>query len=453
MTLPELANIVGGQNWNEVLDALRRMHEEKTIGIRKWTEVNGFVLYDSDSSTEFFARGSFQVKITPRGRIYEEALEEQERSKQAIENGSQTIAENIIKPRDFLPGALFSAEATANLSKFGMLTEEAFSKSVVFRESFQDAIVALGPGGVSSQFLEGLSNIAIDLKPVMDSYTNISAHLAKQLDLQNIVFATELITAQWAEPLMLIAGQAKAIAEATISLPAVAAMTWPTDILSARIGLIEDSLKNVDVWQKLRGELIHLPEFISQPLFASEILNVAGQFVVDYGEFVRQLPPQLPLPQESHDEDEDLQIRDQEVGTRLEAILLRLDKNLRMLRRRAWENLAKGDPASARLAAHGIREIYGDVLRRLAPDNLVMKTEMWEQRADQTLTRPTRRMRIEFVVGTKAAKFDALTQFDESISEANKFAHTFADNTEIVRVYMAQLENCLYLILTHANSN
>lgn len=76
MTLPELGNVVECQNWNEVLDALRRLHEQKIVCIRRWTELNGFVLYDTASSTEFFSRGSFQVQITPRGHTYEEALEE-----------------------------------------------------------------------------------------------------------------------------------------------------------------------------------------------------------------------------------------------------------------------------------------------------------------------------------------------------------------------------------------
>ena len=56
-------------------------------------------------------------------------------------------------------------------------------------------------------------------------------------------------------------------------------------------------------------------------------------------------------------------------------------------------------------------------------------------------------MRIEFIVGSAAREFDALVQFNQSIEHAQKFTHSFADNPEVVRVALSQLENCMYLLL------
>ena len=61
-------------------------------------------------------------------------------------------------------------------------------------------------------------------------------------------------------------------------------------------------------------------------------------------------------------------------------------------------------------------------------------------------------MRVEFIMGSAAEELDALLQFDESLQETHKFAHTFAENSEVVRVQMAQLENCTYLLLVYAKA-
>jgi len=91
--------------------------------------------------------------------------------------------------------------------------------------------------------------------------------------------------------------------------------------------------------------------------------------------------------------------------------------------------------------------LYSELLRTLASDEEVMKTEIWINRKPGKETTPTRRMRYEFVVGDRLAEFDTLVQFDKSFHNANKFTHTFSDDPEVVRVSIDQIEVCLYLLL------
>jgi hypothetical protein len=66
-------------------------------------------------------------------------------------------------------------------------------------------------------------------------------------------------------------------------------------------------------------------------------------------------------------------------------------------------------------------------------------------------------MRCETPLGTnlgqlRQPQFDTVVQFDKSMENANKFTHTFADDPEIVRVSISQIENCLYLLLRDAQA-
>jgi hypothetical protein len=53
-------------------------------------------------------------------------------------------------------------------------------------------------------------------------------------------------------------------------------------------------------------------------------------------------------------------------------------------------------------------------------------------------------------MGSDARCLDAILQFEASVGCAHKFAHTFAGDSETVRVHMSQLENWIYLILLYA---
>src|SRR5260370_10944162 len=80
-TLPELANAVGCQDWNQVTDATKRLHAREVIRIRKWFEPHGFAFYkgEEDNISFFHRGGGFQLGITFEGRTYAESLEAREK--------------------------------------------------------------------------------------------------------------------------------------------------------------------------------------------------------------------------------------------------------------------------------------------------------------------------------------------------------------------------------------
>jgi len=234
-------------------------------------------------------------------------------------------------------------------------------------------------------------------------------------------------------------GRVQLVERINFDLPQLAMLEWSPKVASQRLGLIEDSLSNVAALQEVQASAL----LSSRQLIGIERIDVATDLVWNHGKFVRHLPPTLP------DASPQADYRAEELGPKLENKLREIDPLLVELRRAAWKNLANGK-AGARLAAHGIREVFGEVLRLFAPDDKVKRTDVWIQREEQALPRPTRRMRFEYIVGPSARDLAALIQFDESIQNANKFAHIFAENVEIVRVYLAQLEACIYLVLTYA---
>jgi hypothetical protein len=244
-----------------------------------------------------------------------------------------------------------------------------------------------------------------------------------------------------------IASISQAIATSNLTLPEIAPVTWPTEILSPRLALIEDTVKNVAAWENLRETAVRVVVDRSQMAKAGDTVAVAGQFVLDHALLVRSLPPSIPsnLSKGNHAE---IRHRDEEVGAKLEEQLAVLDSRLLHLRKRSWENMAKGDAASTRLAAAGIRELLNEVLHLLAPDSKVEKSDIWLQRSNRALPKPTRRMRLEYVVGPLAREFDAFVQFDESVEHVNKFTHQFADNREVVRIILAEVENWIYLLVS-----
>lgn len=98
----------------------------------------------------------------------------------------------------------------------------------------------------------------------------------------------------------------------------------------------------------------------------------------------------------------------------------------------------------------GIRELFTDILHALAPDAEVKTTAIWQARP-KNIAQPTRRMRLDYVLGEeRAGEADTLLQFSESVNRTQKFVHTFADDPELVRIQMAQLEIWIYLLLLHS---
>lgn len=57
-------------------------------------------------------------------------------------------------------------------------------------------------------------------------------------------------------------------------------------------------------------------------------------------------------------------------------------------------------------------------------------------------------MRLIYILGaTSAAELDAVLQFDDSVRRTQKFVHTFAEDVELVRLQMSQLEDWVYVML------
>jgi hypothetical protein len=162
-------------------------------------------------------------------------------------------------------------------------------------------------------------------------------------------------------------------------------------------------------------------------------------------QLIRALPPEIPVDEEQVFET--LESRNEEIGAKLESELERLGSRYVELRRVAWQNFKFNNVAGARVAMAGIRELYSEVMRRLAADEEIMKTGIWLNRQPGKETKPTRRMRYQFIFGDRLPELDTLVQFDKSMENANKFTHTFSDDPEIVRVSISQIESCLYLLL------
>jgi hypothetical protein len=281
----------------------------------------------------------------------------------------------------------------------------------------------------------GFPQVGISARAQMDAFNQISADFLKSSEKYALLWRDALPDPTFQKMFEGSIGRFESLERMAVSLPKLALQDWPGTIVWERFGLIEDSLRNVAALQDINSTGL-LTSIVP------ERIQVAGDFVWNHAKFVRELPPRLPEPEESEPE------TSEELGPRLDSKLSELDPRLAELRREAWKNLANGK-AGARLAAHGVREVLSELLRTFAPDEDVKNTEIWTGRKDEKLAKPTRRMRFEYIVGPGAADLAAVIQFDESVTHGNKYAHIFAEEIEVVRAYLGQLEACIYLIITY----
>ena len=390
--------------------------------------------------------------ITFNGRTYLEALEEKQRFEQLGLGNWESFMRQLARHQQLIRQLSFPADEVAKLARMGLVTDQAFRQSAELRKALQRAALPPGIAESSHRVVEDLRRAAAQLRPLMDAYGKIGQQLAETIERHNKVLRNALAHSPLQQALQTFLDEARAIERINLTLPKIAPATWPPDILGPRLGLIEDALKNVSVWHNLREETVQRLANLPWPWSDPETLDIAGQFVFDHGLFIRRLPPSIPSDEAGRREEEEFRHRDEEVGAKLETGLARLDAELLDLRRGAWENMVRGGAGGVRLAAAGARELFTEVLHRLSPDEELKKTDMWQQRSDKSLTKPTRSMRIEFIVGAAAREFDMLVQFDKCMEHAHKFTHSFADNPEVVRVFLSQLENCTYLLLIYAKS-
>jgi len=446
-SLPALANAVNCNDWMELTDSLKNLHHRRVLQIRKWVDPAGFVLYEGDAkSSEFFHRGEFQLSITFEGRPYFEMLEEHAKRPVATATAG---AENPISERSLTltPMAMALAELSPATFALGSHLGEVFERIAADQKQFQESFRAIFIATETQTFLEQQRRLAAALEPAMETFRLVGKELAAQVTQTNQLFRHLGAIAPRQEWFGQILEQSSAITRVNLELPKLLAEAWAPNILGERLALVGDTLKNVTLWEKWRDEVAIGLESISHLSKQPIALDVAGQFVFGHSTLVRRLPPTLPADDESKRQEEQFRYRDEEIGAKLETRLAALGPQFLELRRSAWKNLQSGGIAGARIAMASIRELSSDILHLLSPDEEVKKTDIWLQRKDQKLSKPTRRMRIEFIAGPAVETFDALVQFDESMQHAHKFTHTFADDPELVRIALAQLENCVYMLL------
>ncbi|ABF43283.1 hypothetical protein Acid345_4283 [Candidatus Koribacter versatilis Ellin345] len=250
----------------------------------------------------------------------------------------------------------------------------------------------------------------------------------------------------WTSEMRVAAGQIAAIGQINFEIPALATSRWPADMVVERLPLLEDCVLNTAALGIFQAASIEAASFHSPTH-----LSIASDFVRGHVEVVRRLPPGL-----GDSEHEDNRMRDhceEGIGAKLETLLSGVDPRLVSLRRRSWSNLSGGDAAGARLAMVGIRELFDEVFRRVAPHSAVQKTPQFENRVDRTVTRPTRRMRLAYALGEeRAAELDSILQFSSSVERTQQFVHTFAEDVELVRVQMSNFENWIFLLLHYGSA-
>jgi hypothetical protein len=462
-TLPALSLSVNSQDWNAVSDALMRLHDRRVLSIRKWIEPQGFVIAETSAKiTEFLNHGEFQLNITPNGRVYTEALQQRAHFEKTIAQVSGVI--NI----DLLPGMKNGPITLADEMRKALLRPTVFEQHTIdLAKQLQASIISANAMEValskidlaeSSLYKNLFDNLtitdiqfrdisALAVDPSLKSLSLIGADLAKQLEQSSKAFkglAFPLTVDGVSKGFL---DQSAIIAGLSATIPDLTKMYWPEKLLLERMSLVEDSVWNARALEVLREEILQPIPRIGTETIAN--IKAATQFVEGHVQLVRALPPRIPVDKEEILET--LETRDQEIGAKLESELERLGSRYVELRRIAWRNFKFNNVAGARVAMAGIRELYSEVMRTLVSDDEVMKTDIWLKRKPGKETKPTRRMRYQFIVGDRLPEFDALVQFDRSVENANKFTHTFSDDPEIVRVSITQIETCLYLLLRFSN--
>lgn len=211
------------------------------------------------------------------------------------------------------------------------------------------------------------------------------------------------------------------------------------------------AMRNAEAFQLVNAD--RLKEALEGVRLVSEFadLPVAARYVIQYNDFLHIAAPRHDFPSVRISRPVESLSHEEEIGPRLQAKIEKLDPRLAELRRQAWENIrTKGAPA-LRLAAHAIREMFSEVVRRLAPDEMVKSSPVWQNRGDSALGRPTREMRFEFLLSSHPEKLAAVKQFARSLEKAHEFAHTFPEDPELVRAYLTEVETCTYLLLIYSS--
>jgi len=123
-TLPELANHVG-EDWNSLVAALDRLHQQGIVELQKWVDSVGFVPYEGlTTASEFFHRRDFQMRMTSVARPYLEALLRDEQ----LEEHSMTVTKGTNMDKCFVIMPIGKTEEERK--KWREIFETIFKRSV-----------------------------------------------------------------------------------------------------------------------------------------------------------------------------------------------------------------------------------------------------------------------------------------------------------------------------------
>lgn len=351
----------------------------------------------------------------------------------------QTREMDIISKNLLAANELYQNFGAGNLVKELAIASRAFAN---IRASDELTSIAIRAAQMSEEQSRIGMEFARTLGPLRTAAAEFGAHFASLLKLDEQVMNLGNLAhdQSWLHGMESITARIAEMARINFAIPEAALLHWPHEAVSHRNLLLSDCVLNTAAL-----ETFHIAA-ISPNNFASlRRLEVASGFVFEHAEVVRRLPPSLPKT--IGGEDDGQEYRNEEVGAKLESTLRSIDMRLFELRRKAWGNMTGGVPG-ARLGMAGIRELFEEVLRILAPESEVEATAIWQTRTNRDLKKPTRRMRVAYILGEeRAAEADAVFQFEKSVQRTQKFVHTFAEDTELVRAQMTQMEIWIYLLL------
>jgi predicted pPIWI-associating nuclease len=350
------------------------------------------------------------------------------------------LIDNTERQRRFLQGlGSFQVDFPSQLAKQLAIASEAvaaFQMNPGFKAFLADIEqISVANAGFSKE-------LARTLAPLHGGIAEIQANFASQLELhrraiQDMKFAVDR---SWFIDMESLTTRMAEMSRINFAIPEIALLHWPAKALLDRTQVLEDCVFNTAALGTF-----HAAAIPTDAIVRTDRLALATDFVFEHAEVVRRLPPRLPTTESSNGEGQGH--RNEEIGAKLEAALRSIDLRLFELRKKAWLNV-DGSVAGARLGMAGIRELFDEVLRIVAPDCNVEAMPAWQNRTDQDIKKPTRQIRLAYVLGEeRAAEADAMMQFDKSIKRTQKFVHTFADDIELVRAQMTHLEVWIHLLL------
>lgn len=140
-----------------------------------------------------------------------------------------------------------------------------------------------------------------------------------------------------------------------------------------------------------------------------------------------------------------------ELADELDLLLREIDPRLVSLRRDAWKALDSSLDNSIRAATHFMRELVTEILHKLAPDDLVRESPVYQKHANGE-NKITRRARIAFIAGENE-EFVFSLSLDQGLLDANNAliakAHTFSSPKQLnlAKALMKQAEAFVYSLL------